>query len=104
MKKLDVVAEFLEKDVSSPIVCVTSGGTKVPLERNMVRFIDNFSTGERGALSAESFIACGYRVIFLHRLGSIYPFTNGIRSSIAKHVNGQLLEKMDVESVFYSIS
>ena len=26
------------------IVCVTSGGTTVPLERNTVRFIDNFST------------------------------------------------------------
>ena len=29
-----------------PIVVVTSGGTTVPLERNCVRFIDNFSEGE----------------------------------------------------------
>ena len=36
-----------------PIVCVSSGGTTVPLEQNTVRFIDNFSSGERGAVSAE---------------------------------------------------
>ena len=35
------------------VVVVTSGGTTVPLERNTVRFIDNFSTGSRGARSAE---------------------------------------------------
>ena len=36
-----------------PIVLITSGGTTVPLELNTVRFIDNFSSGERGAVSAE---------------------------------------------------
>ena len=30
-----------------------SGGTTVPLETNTVRFIDNFSSGSRGAASAE---------------------------------------------------
>lgn len=39
-----------------PVVCVTSGGTTVPLEQNCVRFIDNFSKGTRGALSAEQFL------------------------------------------------
>ena len=39
-----------------PLVCVTSGGTTVPLERNCVRFIDNFSKGTRGALSVEQFL------------------------------------------------
>ena len=38
------------------VVCVTSGGTTVPLERHCVRFIDNFSGGTRGALSAENFL------------------------------------------------
>ena len=32
-----------------PIVLVTSGGTTAPLERSAVRFIDNFSSGSRGA-------------------------------------------------------
>lgn len=39
-----------------PVVCVTSGGTTVPLERRCVRFIDNFSGGTRGALSVEEFL------------------------------------------------
>lgn len=43
-----------------PLVVVTSGGTTVPLERNCVRFIDNFSRGTRGALSAEQFLAVGF--------------------------------------------
>lgn len=30
-----------------------SGGTIVPLESRTVRFIDNFSTGSRGAASSE---------------------------------------------------
>ena len=30
-----------------------SGGTRVPLEANAVRFIDNFSNGTRGSASAE---------------------------------------------------
>ncbi|CAN0435300.1 unnamed protein product, partial [Ectocarpus sp. 8 AP-2014] len=36
-----------------PVVCITAGGTAVPLEANTVRTIDNFSTGRRGAVSAE---------------------------------------------------
>lgn len=41
------------------LVSITSGGTMVPLEKNMVRYIDNFSTGRRGATSAECFLAQG---------------------------------------------
>ena len=43
-------------ELKRPMVCVTSGGTTVPLERRCVRFIDNFSGGTRGALSAERFL------------------------------------------------
>ncbi|EIE21331.1 DNA/pantothenate metabolism flavo protein [Coccomyxa subellipsoidea C-169] len=68
-----------------PIVCVTSGGTTVPLEQHCVRFIDNFSGGTRGALSAEQFLQAGYAVIFLHRRHSIQPFTKGFPS-------GQILD------------
>lgn len=35
------------------VAVVSAGGTTVPLEHNTVRFIDNFSRGERGAASAE---------------------------------------------------
>ncbi|WIA37406.1 hypothetical protein OEZ86_014331 [Tetradesmus obliquus] len=61
-----------------PIACVTSGGTTVPLERNCVRFIDNFSAGTRGAMSTEQFLKAGYAVIFLTRTGSIQPFTQDL--------------------------
>jgi phosphopantothenate-cysteine ligase len=49
------------------IVCVTSGGTTVPLEQRCVRYIDNFSSGNRGAASTENFVKAGYAVIFLYR-------------------------------------
>ncbi len=52
-----------------------SGGTTVPLEVNMVRFIDNFSAGTRGATSAEYFVEAGYAVIFLHRQYSLQPYS-----------------------------
>uniref|UniRef100_A0A5K3ENE9 DFP domain-containing protein n=1 Tax=Mesocestoides corti TaxID=53468 RepID=A0A5K3ENE9_MESCO len=69
--------EFVRKfGQTQRIVCITSGGTVVPLELNTVRFIDNFSTGARGAVSAEHFLKLGYAVIFLHRRGSLTPFTN----------------------------
>jgi phosphopantothenate-cysteine ligase len=57
------------------VVLVTSGGTTVPLEKNTVRFIDNFSAGTRGATSAEYFLEAGYAVIFLHRQFSLLPYS-----------------------------
>lgn len=56
------------------IVLITSGGTIVPLENNTVRYIDNFSTGNRGATSAEWFLQQDYSVIFLYRKFSLTPF------------------------------
>ncbi|THV00715.1 phosphopantothenate-cysteine ligase [Dendrothele bispora CBS 962.96] len=57
------------------VVLVTSGGTTVPLELNVVRFLDNFSAGTRGATSAEYFLKSGYAVIFMHRQFSLQPFS-----------------------------
>lgn len=57
------------------VALVTSGGTTVPLERQTVRFIDNFSAGTRGATSAEYFLQSGYAVIFLHRQFSLLPYS-----------------------------
>ncbi|KAF4468894.1 hypothetical protein FALBO_4210 [Fusarium albosuccineum] len=57
------------------VVLVTSGGTTVPLERQTVRYIDNFSAGTRGATSAEYFLEAGYAVIFLHREFSLLPYS-----------------------------
>lgn len=43
----------IESATPRSIVCVTSGGTTVPLEQRCVRYIDNFSSGYRGAASTE---------------------------------------------------
>ncbi|KZT52568.1 DFP-domain-containing protein [Calocera cornea HHB12733] len=64
-----------QKKDGRPVVLVTSGGTTVPLERNVVRFLDNFSAGTRGATSAEYFLQAGYAVIFMHRQFSLQPFS-----------------------------
>eukprot|EP00933_Yihiella_yeosuensis_P074050 TRINITY_DN82888_c0_g1_i1.p1 TRINITY_DN82888_c0_g1~~TRINITY_DN82888_c0_g1_i1.p1 ORF type:complete len:334 (+),score=63.33 TRINITY_DN82888_c0_g1_i1:78-1079(+) len=60
------------------LALVTSGGTTVPLEMNTVRFIDNFSSGTRGALCTEELLKAGYSVIFLHRKGSNFPFVTDL--------------------------
>ncbi|TSK16236.1 Phosphopantothenate--cysteine ligase [Bagarius yarrelli] len=71
------MANFAERHVAAGrrVVLITSGGTKVPLESRTVRFLDNFSSGRRGASSAEYFLAKGYAVIFLHRHRSLCPYT-----------------------------
>ncbi|VBB30132.1 unnamed protein product [Acanthocheilonema viteae] len=69
-----LVDDFIRQNPSRKIVLITSGGTRVPLERKMVRFIDNFSMGTRGAASAEYFLIKGYAVIFFHRDNSLKPF------------------------------
>lgn len=58
-----------------------SGGTISPLEHNTVRFVDNFSAGTRGSISAEWFLEHDYAVIFMHRAKSLEPFT--------RHFTGQ---------------
>lgn len=47
------------------IVCVTSGGTTAPLEQRCVRYVDNFSSGHRGATSTEYVAVC--IVLFLYK-------------------------------------
>ena len=59
---LDRVQRFLRLNGEREVVLVTSGGTTVPLERQMVRFLDNFSAGTRGAISAESGLPRAVRI------------------------------------------
>ncbi|CAI5444805.1 unnamed protein product [Caenorhabditis angaria] len=67
--------KFLAENKLRKIAFITSGGTQVPLEKNTVRFIDNFSAGTRGASSAEYFLRAGYAVIFMHREESLKPYS-----------------------------
>lgn len=53
-------------------------------------------SGERGASSAEEFLRRGYRVVFLYRKGSYYPFTRHIRKSVSDCIDGNLLAAMIV--------
>ncbi|XP_012542402.1 phosphopantothenate--cysteine ligase [Monomorium pharaonis] len=62
-------------EAGNKVVLVTSGGTTVPLEHNTVRFVDNFSAGTRGSVSAEYFLEHGYAVIFMYRIKSLEPFS-----------------------------
>ncbi|PRP89077.1 putative phosphopantothenoylcysteine synthetase [Planoprotostelium fungivorum] len=73
---LDRVTQFVHDHVArgNRVVIITSGGTTVPLEKNTVRFLDNFSGGGRGSASVEYFIESGYAVIFLHRKNSLQPY------------------------------
>lgn len=70
-------SEFVQRHIreNRRVVLVTSGGTTVPLEKNVVRFLDNFSAGTRGATSAEYFLSAGYAVIFMSRQHSLAPYT-----------------------------
>ncbi|KAL2128869.1 hypothetical protein VTI74DRAFT_8556 [Chaetomium olivicolor] len=77
VKHVALAREFIDfhSAAGRRLVLVTSGGTTVPLEKQTVRFIDNFSAGTRGATSAEYFLEAGYAVIFLHRQFSLLPFS-----------------------------
>ncbi|CRG98607.1 phosphopantothenoylcysteine synthetase, putative [Plasmodium relictum] len=78
---LKKILKNLEKFVENEnIILITSGGTKVPLEKIEIRNIDNFSTGTRGALICEYFLKINKKVIFLHRRGSAIPFEHHFKS------------------------
>ncbi|BGP23221.1 phosphopantothenate-cysteine ligase [Rhodotorula toruloides] len=93
-KRLEAVQRFVERNVNEGrrVVLITSGGTTVPLEHNVVRFLDNFSAGTRGAASAEHLLRSGrYAVIFLHRQHSLQPFSRHY-----SHSTNPFLDLLDV--------
>jgi phosphopantothenate---cysteine ligase (ATP) len=92
-EKLTSFLERLQYN-EQPVVFVTSGGTRVPLEKNMVRFIDNFSGGDRGATSAEYFLAKGYAVIFMYRVGTKFPFSRAFGKTCSDRIDDKLLTKI----------
>ena len=74
---------FLAHAGKDRVILITSGGTIVPLEQQTVRFIDNFSTGTRGARIAEALLALpGYRVIYMHRQGCVMPFMSSVPATV----------------------
>lgn len=75
------VAAFIAAQRTQSIVLITSGGTTVPIETNTVRYLENFSTGVRGAKSCEYFVEAGYSVIYLYRTGSACPYARTLNNS-----------------------
>lgn len=71
------------------VALVSSGGTTVPLEKNTVRFIDNFSTGNRGSACAELLCTLEktpYATIFLYRSGSLLPWKRHLPTDILDRI------------------
>lgn len=67
-----------QKERGRRVALVTSGGTQVPLEARPVRFLENFSSGRRGAASAERLVRAGYGVCFLYRSRSAFPWARAL--------------------------
>lgn len=93
-RELNIEA-FIKSNVSRGrrIALVTSGGTAAPLEKTGVRFIDNFSTGKRGAAIAEVLLEQvnpSYAVIFLARKGWPTPWLRHVHDSLENDINGCL--------------
>ena len=79
-KYAPIVRDFVAATSCARLALVTSGGTTVPIEQNQVRYITNFSTGNRGASSAEHFLGEGYAVIFLGKSDALQPFERAFQS------------------------
>ena len=80
-EKKATISTFISKVGDRRVAIVTSGGTTVPIERKTVRFIDNFSTGLRGARLAEYFIERDYCVLYIHRKGCSFPYMHRVLNS-----------------------
>ncbi|TDH67052.1 hypothetical protein CCR75_006933 [Bremia lactucae] len=97
-ERRDQVECFLDhhRVVGKCAAIVTSGGTTVPLERNTVRFLDNFSTGSRGAASVEYLLDLGYAVIYMYRPGSVAPFARHLQKATCKSLDLDFLNHVEV--------
>ena len=100
--KVDALAAFAAQALKdkAKVALVTSGGTTAPLERRTVRYVDNFSTGNRGAAIAER-LTQGYRVIYLHRTTCAFPFTRKIEQKLRADPCGAL-ESLLFEEAWHS--
>ena len=90
-----LVETFALRNVSlgRRLALVTSGGTSAPLEQTPVRYIANFSTGRRGASSAECLLTtlegvdAEYAVVFLTRKDGLTPFLGPLYGAGSVHVD-----------------
>jgi len=79
------IRAFARRRRTRRLAVVTSGGTTVPLEKRTVRYVDNFSTGNRGAGLVEGFLKNSeYDVLVLRRTNSAQPFGRFVVNAIEK--------------------
>ena len=78
------VKTFCNENINNKMILVTGGGTIIPMEKNTVRYIDNFSTGTRAAACVEYFLENGYSVVHLTRTGCVQPFARHFCHGIGK--------------------
>ncbi|ESL08366.1 hypothetical protein TRSC58_03931, partial [Trypanosoma rangeli SC58] len=72
--KLLEFARRVSQQTCKGVALITSGGTVVPMEVNAVRYLTNFSTGSRGAATAEALLQRGWACVFLYHENSTRPF------------------------------
>jgi phosphopantothenate---cysteine ligase (ATP) len=104
---VEALTGFLAHNVTTAgrrIAVITSGGTAVSLERSVVRYLDNFSTGTRGSACAEELLACrsDYAVVFLTRSASKMPYTRHIVDEAAHGAPNFRVGNADSELVLMS--
>ncbi|OQR92318.1 hypothetical protein ACHHYP_03818 [Achlya hypogyna] len=97
----DAVTAFVTEHVADGrrVALVTSGSATVPL--NTQGSMDAVSYGDRGAASAEQFLRAGYAVIFLHRQGSLAPFSRHFQRYIQDNVFMSMCQMDDEGSLVF---
>ena len=78
----------------------TSGGTRVPLEKNMVRFLDNFS----GGLAASAFVAYLSSLTNLKFSATQYAMLSSTMLLLPRFIggySGTMVESLGYEHFFY---
>ena len=68
--------------------------------RTFIVLFNNISTCSCLSLNSQnsiflSFKNVGYKVVFLYRKGSVYPFTTGLRSSASRYIDDELLSNLE---------
>eukprot|EP00762_Andalucia_godoyi_P000530 ANDGO_05264.mRNA.1 Phosphopantothenate--cysteine ligase 2 len=83
-EQCSAIGAFLQINLAAKrrVVFVTSGGTKVPLERNTIRFVSNVGSGLRGALLTEHAINSSddIAVLLLAADSALLPYSWRIRN------------------------
>jgi hypothetical protein len=69
--------QFLKQiEINKKIILITSGNTRIKIDKTETKYIEILNTGKRAAKIAEEFLKKDYYVIFLCRESSPIPFVH----------------------------